>query len=117
MANITKTWSIVSMAARPSVDGMQDVLSVVDWKLVVSADTGEQVEHSGSSRLGLPTADGIFVDYNTLTEEQVVEWVKEAVGLRVVEKLEATLTSMLFDQLYPITRVNTLPWMTEAANG
>ena len=54
-------------------------------------------------------SDPTFVDYEDLTQEQVIEWVKEAIGEEKMASLEDNMATQIEAQKTPKT-ASGLPW-------
>ena len=113
--NIVKTWSILNLTARPTLDGQEQVISMVTWKLVVSDDLNHEVVHTGVTTLGLPDSES-FLNFSELTEQQVLGWVKGVIGQKQIDQLESNMIASLLDQVAPteFLHLEELPWMRKA---
>ena len=65
---VTKTWSILDMTRESS----DNYVSIVRWK-ITGTEGDKTVESTGKTRLERPSS---LEDYNSLTEEKVIGWVK-----------------------------------------
>ena len=94
----TFNWTIHDMKRQTS-DGLVTVIhwgaTAVDGDFSASIVNTLQVERSGD-----------FTAFDSLTQEQVIGWVQDAVGKDVVE---AALAQMISAQKQPTT-LNGLPW-------
>lgn len=81
--SITYKWSIVSMQTLPTSGNLQNVVRDVQWKVVATKD-GVKRDLSAFVRLS-PPSDNTFTDYNSLTEDQVLEWVKSVLDVAAIE--------------------------------
>lgn len=105
---ITNTWSVVQMDAYPEADGETDVVFSVHWTL-----TGSDGTYSGSvyGSQGVTTdPDAPFTPYANLTQDQVIGWVKDAMGADQVADLEANVAQQIADQITPPVVTPELPW-------
>jgi hypothetical protein len=82
-----------------------DVVTTVHW--VATKVDGEAVASVYSSMAVEPS--DTFVLFANLTEETVVNWVKEKLDL---ESLESALDAQIAEQKQP-TKASGLPWVTE----
>lgn len=74
----TYKWNVTSMNVFPEMNGKQNV--VVEVKFCVSGtDNTNSVSLTGSQQIEL-SAETVFVDYENLTELQVIDWVLNALG-------------------------------------
>jgi hypothetical protein len=81
--SITYKWSIESMQALPTSGNLKNVVRDVQWKVVAIKD-GAKRELSAFVRLS-PPSDDAFTDYNSLTQDQVLEWVKSVLDVPAIE--------------------------------
>ena len=95
---MTITWTINNLERQAS-DGL---VTVVHW-----GATAIDGEHGANiiNKLTLERGDN-FIEFDQLTQEQVIGWVQSAVGKDTVE---ATLTQMINEQKQPKTLAG-LPW-------
>ena len=77
-------WEIEDLIKKPSIDGLSEVVTHVSFACTGIDDvTGK--EHTYHHFIKLPPpAHEDFIDFNSLTEEQVVSWVKSKVDLDLV---------------------------------
>ena len=104
----TITWNIVAMDCYPEIDGKQDVVFTCHWNL--TAIDGEYSGYIyGSVGVNLdPSAP--YTPYADLTQDQVVGWVKEALGAEQVAAYEANVAAQIEQQKNPTVVTPPLPW-------
>lgn len=105
---ITNTWSVVQMDAYPEYEGNADVVFTVHWTL-----NGTEDEYAGSvyGSAGLTLdPEATYVPYADLTEAQVIDWVKDALGEEAVTGYEANVAQQIADQINPPVVTPQLPW-------
>ena len=105
---ITNTWTIAQLECYPEYEGQPDVVTVVHWRL-----TGTDGEYTGSvyGSIGLTLdPDAPFTPYASLTQEQVIGWVKDALGAEQVASYEANVAQQIADQINPPVVTPALPW-------
>lgn len=105
---VVNTWSVAQLDAYPEVDGKTDVVFNVHWTL-----NGVDGEHSGSvygSQSVALDPDAPFVPYTSLTQGQVIGWVKDALGEEQVASLEANVAEQIANQINPPVVHPALPW-------
>lgn len=105
MANV---WNVVQMDCYPEIDGEKDVVFVCHWTLTASED-GYSSSIYGSVNVSLDS-ESPFTPYDQLTEDQVIGWVKDALGQQQVNACEATVEKQLADQKNPPVVTPPLPW-------
>jgi hypothetical protein len=105
---ITNTWSVVQLDAYPEFEGKADVVFTVHWRL-----DGVDGDHAGGAygAVGLTLdPDAPFAPYASLTEAQVIGWVKDALGEEAVAAAEANVAQQIADQANPPVVNPPLPW-------
>jgi len=106
-------WNVVQMDCYPEIDGETDVVFTVHWDC-----TETDGEFSGRvyGSVGVTLdAESPFTPYAELTQEQVVSWVKDALGEEQVAALEANIAQQIEDQINPPVVTPTLPWAEQPA--
>lgn len=105
---ITNTWAVVQMDCYPELDGDTDVVFTVHWTL-----NGTDGTYAGSvyGSVGVTLDEGsTFTPYASLTEAQVIGWVKDALGEEQVAAYEASVAQQIADQANPPVVNPPLPW-------
>ncbi len=105
---MTKTWKIKSIELKPQYAGQTDVVSNVVWEL--DAIEGDHIiTTSGFITLEFDE-NKPYIPYDQLTEAQVIEWVKEALGPAAVAMYENNIEIQLNNIINPpVVRVEN-PW-------
>jgi hypothetical protein len=133
---MTLTWTIDSMTVDKLEDGLTDVVTFVQWRLVGEDGTyvdsaGETVPNTtsvyGSLRVGQPNPND-FTPYADLTESAVLTWVKTTFDAEMVpsknpddpeetisktELYERLVESELEENAHPTSDTPELPWESE----
>lgn len=107
---ITNTWAVVQMDCYPEYEGESNVVFTVHWNL--TGTDGPYIGATYGSCGVFLNSDSAFTPYADLTEEQVIGWVKEAIGPGGVEALEAGVAQQIKDQINPPVVSPPLPWAT-----
>lgn len=82
---VTYAWTISALDVEKEVEGLQDVVITVHWRLRATDDLdGVTSEIYGADSLSTPETDS-FVSFEELTQEQVVSWL-EASFVTTTEK-------------------------------
>jgi hypothetical protein len=105
---ITNTWAVVQMDAYPELDGETDVVFTVHWTL-----NGTDGTYNGSvyGSVGVTLDEGAtFTPYASLTQAQVIGWVKDALGEEQVLSYEANVAQQIDNQINPPVVTPPLPW-------
>ena len=101
----TFTWSINTLD-RNTADG---IVFTAHYRVDAADDTYSSGAY-GSIGLEAPAEGDEVIPYSDLTEEQVIEWVKEKIGgSEKVTEIEAALQSQLDEQRTP-TKASGIPW-------
>ena len=105
-------WNIVSLDCYPEFEGKENCVFTAHWDL-----TETEGEYSGrvygSGNLTLD-AEAPFTPYSQLTKEQVIGWVKDAMGAETVAAHESAVAQQIEDQKNPKVVTPPLPWATPA---
>jgi hypothetical protein len=101
----TFTWKIAQLE-RETSDGY-----VFTAHYTVDANDGTYSAGAYGS-LGLERPEGEMIPFSQLTEEQVVQWVKDSFGPEKVASIEAALQGQLDEQHAP-TKAAGLPWLMQ----
>lgn len=101
------TWSIVQMEYNLAQDDKTNVVNQLHWQCIVAEN-----EHFARAygTVNVPTDDlSNFTEFVDLTEAQVVDWAKSALGEEQVASIEAALAGRVAEIINP-TRGQGLPW-------
>jgi hypothetical protein len=105
---ITNTWAVSQMSAYPQADGQVDVVFNVAWTL--SGTDGTYSSSVYGSQLVTYTAGSPYTPYDQLTQDQVIGWVKDAMGTEQVASFEAIVANGIANQVNPPVVTPPLPW-------
>ena len=105
---ITYNWTVAQMDAYPDFAGNADVVFAVHWRM-----DGTDGKHSagvyGAAMLTLDP-EGSFTPYEKLTEDQVIGWVKDALGKEQVVAYEESVANQIDAIVNPPVISPPLPW-------
>ncbi len=104
----TLTWNVVQMDAYPEKDGKQDVVFTVHWNL-----TGVDGDYNGYvyGTVGVTLDhEAQYTPYAELTQDQVIGWVKSALGDEQVAQYESNVQAQIEQQKNPTVVTPPLPW-------
>jgi hypothetical protein len=106
---ITYNWTVVQMDAYPEHEGHTDVVFTVHWRM----DGTDGVYTAGVyGSVGLTLDPGAtFTPYADLTQEQVVGWVKGALGEEQVASYEENVANQIDNLDNPPVVTPPLPWV------
>ena len=110
---ITYTWAITAMKKAPSLDGLSDVITHVNFKYVgTDSETDSDglaytAEFSGACPIGAPNSE-TFTAMADVTEADVISW---AQANHPVEHMQEVIINNINEQKIPKeTPVEELPW-------
>lgn len=101
-------WTIAQLDCYPELEGKSDVVFSAHWRL-----TATEGDYTGSvyGSVGLTLdPDAPYTPFSELTQEQVIGWVKDALGEETVAAHEANVAKQIEDQKNPPVVRPTLPW-------
>lgn len=102
------TWAVAQMDAYPEYEGHADVVFTVHWTLTGTDGTNTTGVYG---TVGLTLEQGAsFTPYASLTEAQVVNWVKAGLGDEQVAAYEANVAKQIADLANPPVVTPPLPW-------
>ena len=110
---ISNTWKVVQMECYPEYEGQLDMVFNVHWSLTAAEDNFTGYAYGSVS---VPLADeATFIPYADLTEEQVLGWVKDALGQEAVDRYEQIVAEQINAQKNPTVVKPPLPWIEPLA--
>ena len=97
---IIYNWEITAMEVILNQDGLSNVVSNIDWRLIATVD-GERykAEKWAKQYVSAPDANA-FTNYEELTKEQVVGWLESVLD---VPQLKENLEEQVNLQANPVT--------------
>ena len=105
----TITWAIANLERKlPDGDVPPDGQVYTAHWTVNLEDQGETAGAYGSVGFGDPDPDN-YTPFDQLLEDQVIDWVKTALGDEQVASIEASLEAQIQEKLNP-THAAGLPW-------
>ena len=84
-------------AATSPIDGKDDVIKEIHWRLTASSDDDPPISPNVYSSIALGEPDDSFVEFNNVTKEMCRDWVLASCG-----KTEAELKAVLDQQIAAI---------------
>jgi len=115
----TYIWKIIALDTVPTLNNFTDVVTTAHWSLqgtngVTTASLqgiskfGNTVSNNGITPVSVPDYPNLsaFVNFALLTENQVIAWVKNDLGLNTIASLQNVIESQIQNQTNPTT----LPW-------
>jgi hypothetical protein len=107
MSTTEITWVIEKIQALPVLGEHTNVIQLVNWRATAKKDTYTSTTY-GAVQLPPPTNG--FIPLENLTEAQVIQWVKDALGTEQLAFIETDLNNMLEAQINPPIITPALPW-------
>lgn len=110
---MTNIWKIEGVNCYPERNGLPNVVFHTHWRLFSEEIVDDKVYSAtcyGSLDLPLPESEGSFTPFDQLTEAQVLQWVKEALGEEIVANNEANMATQITTQKNPPVVSPALPW-------
>jgi hypothetical protein len=92
----------------PAANGLQNIVQTIRWKL--SGDDGVNSTEINNVTTINPPNPGAFIQYDTLTEEQVITWVTDTLGEHGVASAKSLVDSILDLMANPPIVTPELPW-------
>ena len=99
---IIYTWEITAMEVILNQDGLSNVVSNIDWRLIATVKGQPYTAlHWAKQYVSAPDAD-TFTAYDELTKEQVVGWLESVLD---VPQLKENLEEQINLQANPVTAI------------
>jgi len=105
------TWTITGLETLPKVNDLDNVVVIASWKVVGIADTLEAFE-CGATKLNNPDPSS-FIDFNKLTEQDCLKFVKKELGESVIAQIELNVKQKIEKQKVKLPVSVPLPWIVE----
>lgn len=109
-----KQWIVEQLTAYPTLADKTNVVFSIAWRLNGSDGPDENAPSFHATAYGSVAVnfdpDAPYTPYDQLTQEQVLSWVKDALGTEQVSAYETSIDAQLDDLANPKQIVNPLPW-------
>lgn len=106
--SVSYNWIVEQMDAYPEKDNLQEVVFNVHWRC--NANDGNY-HATGYGTVGVEFDQSeTFIPYSSLTQDEVVGWVKNALGSEQVADIERGLEGQIDSLITPPTVTLPLPW-------
>jgi hypothetical protein len=104
------TWTIKQMSTVPQLDGESDVVVSAVWQ-ATGIESGFSAFVNGVQQFTLQQGE-TFTPYDQLTQQQVIDWVQQAMGANGVTSINACLEGQLDSMINPPPQPapQPLPW-------
>jgi hypothetical protein len=104
----TYTWKIDSLDCFPSLENQKNVVSNIHWR--VNGNDGTNFATVYGTQSIAYTDKSQFIDYESLTEDSVISWLKNAMGNEQVSTIQSSLDSQISVLANPPIVTPPLPW-------
>tara|TARA_R110002167_G_scaffold337190_1_gene544613 strand:+ start:4390 stop:4746 length:357 start_codon:yes stop_codon:yes gene_type:complete len=105
--NITYTWAITGMKMAPSLDGLTDVVTNVQFKYTgTDSISGFSADFMGAIPVGTPDPSD-FVPLADLTEDEVIAWVQ---SIYPMDHPNDVVEKGIENQITPTNTQAPMPW-------
>lgn len=105
---MTTTWKIVNLERLTQLGDHTDVVNNVHWEAIDQDADGNSGRVYGSQLISTDDLSS-FTAYEELTEDQVIAWVKEALGEDRVSEIETNIQDQIAELANPSVK-NGTPW-------
>lgn len=85
-------WKASNLERVASLNGLENVIVKVLWSAEKEVSTNNIIARSGYASLTAPSPSS-FIAFNSVTEEDAVNWSKTALGNEKVSSIEADITT------------------------
>ena len=106
---ITTTWSIKQLDCKPQVGSMTDYVVTAHW-LINSTDGIHNASAYGSVNFKEEINKPNYTPFDQLTSDEVIGWVKSALGDEKLAKIETSIAVQIDEQINPPIVTPNLPW-------
>ena len=107
---ITYTWKITAMKKAPSLDGLSDVITHVNFEYKGVDENGNEGVFNGACPLPGPDKDD-FIELSKATEADVIEMAK---ANHPVDHMNEVIEKQIADKITPKNEEVDLPWAPAA---
>ena len=105
---ITYDWKITALKKAPTLDGLSDVITGINFKYTGTNEDGITDYFAGACPIGAPTSDA-FTAIADLTEVEVIEWAK---ANHPVEHMQEVITKKINEKITPKSEdVTEVSWL------
>lgn len=103
------TWVVEHMNCYSSSEGQQNVVFNVAWRLI-GVDGEFSVNYHETTAIEPYKSEDPFTPYEQLTEDQVIGWVKDKLGVDTVLEYETSIANRIAILANPPVVIPPLPW-------
>ena len=103
---ITYTWKITAMKKAPSLDGLSDVITHINFEYKGVDENDNEGVFNGACPIPAPDAEN-FTALADLTEAAVIEWAKEN---HPTDHMNEVIEKQISDKITPKNEEAVMPW-------
>lgn len=105
---ITYDWKITALKKAPTLDGLSDVITGINFSYTGTNEDGVTDSFAGACPIGAPTSDS-FTAITDLTEAEVIEWAK---AHHPVSHMQEVITRNINNKVAPKSEdVTEISWL------
>jgi len=82
---ITYTWNIISLKAKPSLNGLQNVISEIKWEYTGTDEDNNTFSIEMPIQISDPNVEE-FVPYGQVTESMVISWLENSLDVEAMQQ-------------------------------
>jgi hypothetical protein len=105
---INYVWSAEKLDCYPMLDGQPNVVFNINWKVSANNENYTSEFHGVQYVNYAPNIS--FTPYADLTNNQIIDWVKNAIGVKKIIEIEQNLAGVLANKESPSAVTLPLPW-------
>ena len=106
--NLSYEWKITAMKKAPSLDGLSDVITHVNFEYKgTDADSGEEAVFNGACPIGAPDSES-FTALANLTEADVIAWAQVN---HPTDHMNEVIEKAISDKITPKNEEAEMPWV------
>lgn len=105
---ITINWTIDGMDVVPNKSVYTNVVSNIHWRVLATYEN-YMISVYGEESIEYQLRE-TFIPYEELTQETVINWVKQTMGIEKVTEIENMVTEKLNNLVNPEVVALSLPW-------
>jgi len=107
---ITYTWKVVGLR-KTNTENLNDVVIGTRWEKIGTDEDGNVGKFNGATPFKASDVDpNNFIDWNNLTEETVLTWIKPVVVGQYEQHVNGVIAKEIERQKNPETETTDMPW-------
>lgn len=115
---LTYTWKITNLRKVDQMEGLSDVVVHARWTRTGVDENGHDGTFTGATPLRAPSSGSNFTSFESLTEEQIIDWIKSEITANpgYEEHIVGQITKQIDAKKRPVIEVELLPWGVQAVS-